>query len=174
MDRALTREESKQLMELLGLPMAQYGNLPAMRKAFLQKCKVLHPDKGGNEEQMKTLMSLYKKLDDHLKDIQDEEFWAHSWRPEEVGADCCPVDSMYMQDWDVCSTGRSKNCYCLMCRLRVSHKLSKGNLCCRPNCWIKCYCFECFREWFGADRTYEAFLLWVKILGETPMREINL
>ncbi|AGA82593.1 large T antigen [Betapolyomavirus mafricanus] len=84
MDKALTREESQQLMELLGLPMVQYGNLPAMRKAFLQKCKILHPDKGGNEEQMKTLMSLYKKLEDHLKDVQDEEFWAHSWRADEV------------------------------------------------------------------------------------------
>ncbi|AOW44159.1 large T antigen [Polyomavirus sp.] len=63
MDHALTREESVKLMQLLKLPMEQYGNFPLMRRAFLEQCKVLHPDKGGNAELAKELISLYRKLE---------------------------------------------------------------------------------------------------------------
>ncbi|ACI16490.1 putative large T antigen [Myotis polyomavirus VM-2008] len=61
MDHTLSREESKRLMSLLGLSMDQWGNFPIMRKAFLTKCKILHPDKGGDQELAKELISLYKR-----------------------------------------------------------------------------------------------------------------
>nr|QXP80951.1 large T antigen [Squirrel monkey polyomavirus]QXP80957.1 large T antigen [Squirrel monkey polyomavirus]QXP80963.1 large T antigen [Squirrel monkey polyomavirus] len=73
MDHTLTREESKLLMELLGLPMEQYGNFPLMRKAFLQKCKIMHPDKGGDEQTAKMLISLYKKLESEVKSLNTDD-----------------------------------------------------------------------------------------------------
>ncbi|BBG61997.1 small T antigen [Myotis horsfieldii polyomavirus 3] len=53
MDHTLSREESIKLMQLLNLPLEQYGNFPLMRKAFLKRCKVMHPDKGGEPEAAK-------------------------------------------------------------------------------------------------------------------------
>nr|AIF74279.1 large T [Bat polyomavirus] len=62
MDHVLSREECKRLMCLLDLSMEQWGNFPLMRKAFLHKCKILHPDKGGDQELAKELISLYKRV----------------------------------------------------------------------------------------------------------------
>ncbi|AWD33773.1 83T protein [Panthera leo polyomavirus 1] len=73
MDHILTREESKRLMELLNLPMTEYGNFPLMRRAFLKACKILHPDKGGNAEQAQELISLYRKLEESLPSLNPQE-----------------------------------------------------------------------------------------------------
>ncbi|AFU25615.3 large T antigen [Betapolyomavirus calbifrons] len=73
MDHTLTRDESKLLMELLNLPMEQYGNFPLMRKAFLQKCKILHPDKGGDQETAKMLISLYKRLEAEVQSLNTDD-----------------------------------------------------------------------------------------------------
>ncbi|AFP94207.1 large T-antigen [bat polyomavirus 2a] len=80
MDKALTREESKELMELLGLSMTLYGQLPMMRKAYLSKCKEYHPDKGGDETKMKRMNELYKKLEDALSNASQEEHLWNSWK----------------------------------------------------------------------------------------------
>ncbi|QKY77212.1 large T antigen [Rhinolophus hipposideros polyomavirus 1] len=82
MDHTLTREESMRLMELLSLPMEQYGNFPLMRKAFLQKCKILHPDKGGNQELAKELISLYKRLEEMLPTLNPEDSFSTSQIPQ--------------------------------------------------------------------------------------------
>ncbi|BAJ53087.1 large T antigen [Betapolyomavirus mastomysis] len=73
MDHTLTREESLRLMELLQLPMEQYGNFPLMRKAFLARCRVLHPDKGGDQTLAKELITLYRKLEEHLPQLDPQE-----------------------------------------------------------------------------------------------------
>ncbi|BBG62085.2 large T antigen [Rhinolophus ferrumequinum polyomavirus 3] len=78
MDHTLSREESKKLMELLKLPLEQYGNFPLMRKAFLQRCKVMHPDKGGDPEAAKELISLYKRLEECLPPLHTEETFSTS------------------------------------------------------------------------------------------------
>lgn len=67
MDKVLNREESLQLMDLLGLERSAWGNIPLMRKAYLKKCKEFHPDKGGDEEKMKKMNTLYKKMEDGVK-----------------------------------------------------------------------------------------------------------
>ncbi|BAX01887.1 large T antigen [Rhinolophus hildebrandtii polyomavirus 1] len=82
MDHTLTRAESLRLMELLSLPMEQYGNFPLMRKAFLQKCKILHPDKGGNQELAKELISLYKRLEELLPTLNPEEGFSTTQIPQ--------------------------------------------------------------------------------------------
>ncbi|BAZ96592.1 large T antigen [Rhinolophus simulator polyomavirus 2] len=81
MDHKLSREESVKLMELLKLPLEQYGNFPLMRKAFLQRCKVMHPDKGGDPEMAKELISLYKRLEECLPPLHTEEGFSTSQIP---------------------------------------------------------------------------------------------
>ncbi|BAQ55552.1 large T antigen [Bat polyomavirus 6a] len=78
MDHALTREESVRLMQLLKLPMEQYGNFSLMRKAFLRECKNLHPDKGGNPELAKELITLYRKLEEQAPPYGTPE-WDRWW-----------------------------------------------------------------------------------------------
>lgn len=152
--------------------MALYGNLPLMRKAFLQKCKAYHPDKGGDEENMKKLNTLYRTMEANIKEVQDAEFWRYSWTPEEVGDE--PPDTLYIREWVLCSTNRVANCCCLMCRLARSHQQSKGNVCWRPNVWLRCYCFACFCEWFGLPTDYETAKVWCEVIGQTPMKNLNL
>ncbi|ADC34413.1 large T [California sea lion polyomavirus 1] len=88
MDRALNRKESRELMNLLGLPMSYYGHLPIMRKAFIQKSKEYHPDKGGDEDKCKKLTCLYRKLEDNIQKNKDyEDMWGNagpSWRSNEI------------------------------------------------------------------------------------------
>ncbi|BBG62122.1 large T antigen [Rhinolophus thomasi polyomavirus 1] len=81
MDHTLTREESIKLMQLLNLPLEQYGNFPLMRKAFLKRCKIMHPDKGGDVEAAKELISLYKKLEECLPPLHTEEGFSTSQIP---------------------------------------------------------------------------------------------
>ncbi|AKC98335.1 small t antigen [Sheep polyomavirus 1] len=170
MDRALNREEARELMKLLELDMSLYGNLPVMRRAFLAKCKELHPDKGGDGNQMKRLNVLYRTMEANIKESQEEEFWNYSWSPQEVGE----VDAIYIKDWTLCSHYRVASCPCLMCQLHRSHLRNKGNVCWRPNVWLRCYCYDCFLTWFGLPREYSTAQLWVSILADTPFRNLNL
>ncbi|AFP94208.1 small t-antigen [bat polyomavirus 2a] len=175
MDKALTREESKELMELLGLSMTLYGQLPMMRKAYLSKCKEYHPDKGGDETKMKRMNELYKKLEDALSNASQEEHLWNSWKSGQVGDDCPPgPDALYCKDWDICSRGIAPTyCKCLMCLLRKKHtagRVANINL----NVWGRCYCYACFGNWFGLDLCYTSYLLWAQLLGEIPMRDLNL
>nr|ALJ83713.1 large T antigen [Bank vole polyomavirus] len=85
MDRTLSRSEAKELMQLLDLDMCCWGNLPLMRKAYLNKCKEHHPDKGGNEELMKRLNSLYLQLEESVKRMQclneEDSMWSTTQVP---------------------------------------------------------------------------------------------
>ncbi|AFK09341.1 large T antigen [Betapolyomavirus equi] len=72
MERLLSKDEARQLMELLKLDMEKYGDIPTMRKAYLRRCKELHPDKGGDENLMKKLNELYRKLESGLADLSEQ------------------------------------------------------------------------------------------------------
>nr|QFM78329.1 139 t antigen [Pan troglodytes verus polyomavirus 8] len=82
MDKVLNREESMELMDLLGLERSSWGNLPAMRKAYLKKCKEFHPDKGGDEDKMKRMNTLYKKMEQDVKIAHQPDFGA--WNSSEI------------------------------------------------------------------------------------------
>lgn len=163
MDHILTREESKLLMELLGLPMDQYGNFPLMRKAFLQKCKVMHPDKGGDVEAAKLLISLYKKLEAEVQCLNTDE----SYSTDQV-RDLSNL--VYLKDWLICCVG-SFRCSCIHCLLIKNHK---QELSARPKLWGLCLCFNCYVEWFGLIHTYEVFQSWQAIIAVTPFRNLNI
>ncbi|BBG62152.1 small T antigen [Rousettus leschenaultii polyomavirus 1] len=162
MDHILTREESLRLMQLLELPPEHYGNLPLMRKAFLKRCKDLHPDKGGDQEKAKELITLYRKLESHVSSLDTEE----SFTAEQV----CEDDFfLYIKDWVECNMGL-KPCVCLFCLLRQNHKAAKG----RPKVWGQCYCFKCYCTWFGLEWSWMTWLSWRAMIAATPYHALNL
>ncbi|SOH95724.1 small t antigen [Betapolyomavirus hominis] len=172
MDKVLNREESMELMDLLGLERAAWGNLPLMRKAYLRKCKEFHPDKGGDEDKMKRMNTLYKKMEQDVKVAHQPDFG--TWSSSEVCADfpLCP-DTLYCKDWPICSKKPSVHCPCMLCQLRLRH-LNRKFLRKEPLVWIDCYCIDCFTQWFGLDLTEETLQWWVQIIGETPFRDLKL
>ncbi|BAX01889.1 small T antigen [Rhinolophus hildebrandtii polyomavirus 1] len=165
MDHTLTRAESLRLMELLSLPMEQYGNFPLMRKAFLQKCKILHPDKGGNQELAKELISLYKRLEELLPTLNPEEGFSTTQVYESSDI------FIYLSDWSTCRYGKNGDCRCLFCLLQRNHKRRKTPW---PKVWGDCFCFKCYTTWFGLHRSWMVFLSWKEIIGKTPYRVLNI
>lgn len=174
MDKVLNREESLQLMDLLGLERSAWGNIPLMRKAYLKKCKEFHPDKGGDEEKMKKMNTLYKKMEDGVKYAHQPDFGGF-WDATEVFASSINpgVDAIYCKQWPECAKKMSTNCICLLCLLRMKHenrKLYRKD----PLVWVDCYCFDCFRMWFGLDLCEGTLLLWCDIIGQTTYRDLKL
>ncbi|BAX01895.1 small T antigen [Rousettus aegyptiacus polyomavirus 1] len=164
MDTGLTREESQTLLQLLNLGPESYGNWGLMRKAFLSKCKELHPDKGGDPEKAKLLISLYKKLEANVTTLNPEE----SFSTSEVGE---TNFFMYLKDWRECNMGY-KECYCLFCLTRHKHRHRDHKD--KPLFWGSCYCFKCFCLWFGMEWSYKSFLDWKEIVGQLPYNHLNL
>ncbi|AVO64599.1 small T antigen [Porcine polyomavirus] len=195
MDQTLSREESKELMQLLDLDMCVWGNLPLMRRRYLIKCKEYHPDKGGDENLMKRLNELYKKLESTLETVyynsQGEEWtWSNNQVLGYCGeGDCgCTIHlnayllgeiygdmfpSMLIKDWDKCIGKWDRWCSCVLCVLRGRHKARVKHLR-RPLVWVQCYCFDCYRKWFGIPLTYESFQWWGKILEHTPYGAVHI
>ncbi|BAQ55553.1 small t antigen [Bat polyomavirus 6a] len=162
MDHALTREESVRLMQLLKLPMEQYGNFSLMRKAFLRECKNLHPDKGGNPELAKELITLYRKLEEQVSSLNvDEEV--------PTSQQVCDDFFLYLKDWEQCHR-RQKPCVCLFCLLRDNHETKSR----QPKCWGSCYCFQCFVVWFGIEYCWMSWLSWRAIIAELPFSTLNI
>ncbi|AIS40924.1 small T antigen [Sea otter polyomavirus 1] len=180
MDTVLSREDARELMGLLRLDMAVYGNLPLMRKAYLKRCKELHPDKGGDETMMKKLNELYKLMEDNIREVHSN-VEAAGWKAEEVGDDCYPsFENVFVKDWHLCSNYMVSSCYCMMCLLKGRHiiraferKLNRTRPG-RPLVWIDCYCFDCYRLWFGLDLSWATFTAWNTILINTPLKHLKL
>ncbi|BBG62086.1 small T antigen [Rhinolophus ferrumequinum polyomavirus 3] len=164
MDHTLSREESKKLMELLKLPLEQYGNFPLMRKAFLQRCKVMHPDKGGDPEAAKELISLYKRLEECLPPLHTEETFSTS--------QVCSSDNFKLfGDWQSCMLQKIP-CPCIFCLLRSHHnQKQKANR--KPNCWGECLCYQCYITWFGLLDSYFILKSWMEIMGNIPFSALR-
>ncbi|QIQ69374.1 large T antigen [Sciurus carolinensis polyomavirus 1] len=82
MESALTRDEQKELMGLLGLDPGCWGAMQLMRRAYHKKCLEYHPDKGGDGEKMKRMNVLYKKVMDNIERETPEQTW--SWNSTEI------------------------------------------------------------------------------------------
>nr|BBG62035.1 small T antigen [Rhinolophus affinis polyomavirus 3]BBG62053.1 small T antigen [Rhinolophus affinis polyomavirus 3]BBG62059.1 small T antigen [Rhinolophus affinis polyomavirus 3] len=162
MDHTLSREESIKLMQLLNLPLEQYGNFPLMRKAFLKRCKVMHPDKGGEPEAAKELISLYKRLEECLPPLHVEEGFSTS--------QVCATDNFKIfNDWVRCKEQKI-SCTCIFCLLRMHHKDKSSR---RPKCWGTCLCFHCYITWFGLEDTEFIFESWMNLIGNVPFRALR-
>ena len=147
-------------MQLLQLPMEQYGNFPLMRKAFLRACKTVHPDKGGSDQLSQELIGLYRRLETSLPSLSSQDFT----ETEKV----CVVDNLfYLKDWIDCN---NISCHCcLFCLLRDSHKSNK-----LPKVWGSCYCFQCYITWFGLEHSRFIFNSWQMIIAKTPFTALNI
>ncbi|ADC34412.1 small t [California sea lion polyomavirus 1] len=177
MDRALNRKESRELMNLLGLPMSYYGHLPIMRKAFIQKSKEYHPDKGGDEDKCKKLTCLYRKLEDNIQKNKDyEDMWGNagpSWRSNEVSnEEKIGRGQEFWKNFDLCVRGVNRRCPCFMCKLKRRHiwRLQETR---KPNCWGKCYCYTCYCLWFGfEEKNPSSGLVWIGMISELTWGDI--
>ncbi|AWD33763.1 small T antigen [Glis glis polyomavirus 1] len=168
MESSLNRDEQKELMDLLGLDATCWGAMQLMRRAYHRKCLEYHPDKGGNEEKMKRMNVLYKKLMDAIETETPEQTWC--WDSTEV-RHSATSNSYYMKLWGSCNFGLISACPCLMCTLRKCHTIRAKH---KKLVWLRCYCFECFREWFGLDNCMASYDTWREILSETPYQNLQL
>ncbi|QIJ55569.1 small T antigen [Lepus polyomavirus 1] len=159
---ALNREEQKELMGLLGLDCSCWGALPVMRRAYLRKCLEYHPDKGGDEAKMKRMSELYRRVTEGLREVGPEQDW--TWSTQEVSERV--ESSAYMERWGFCNKDlQHHTCNCLMCTLRKCHNIRKKH---KRLVWLVCYCYECFRMWFGMDNVKDTYLAWKEIIAATP------
>lgn len=163
MDHILSRDETKRLMHLLGLPMPQWGNFPLMRKAFLTKCKILHPDKGGDQELAKELIGLYKRAESAVAALNPEEQFSTT---QVCSGGACTI----LKDMETCPGGTSLSCVCLFCLLRDSHREKEQ----APKLWGRCYCYKCFITWFGLEDSTTVIHSWISVLGHIPFAALNI
>lgn len=186
MDRTLRRDEAKELMELLGLHMSCWGNMPLLRKAFLEKAKEFHPDKGGDEAKMKRLNALYRKLEEKVF-VVHEEARSEAWESHKVstcGGPCCDpkafVGYVFGDQFEQCSLYSWEcvqmpklNCKCIHCYLERLHKIryKRSKV---PVVWLRCYCFSCYCKWFGKDKDPMSLFFWKIILVNSRMSQVGL
>ncbi|AFU25590.1 large T antigen [Alphapolyomavirus sextipanos] len=72
MDQVLSIEEKNELMDLLQISRAAWGNLSLMKKAYKSASKLYHPDKGGDPQKMQRLNELFQKLQVALLEIRSD------------------------------------------------------------------------------------------------------
>nr|WCR62213.1 MAG: small T antigen [Polyomaviridae sp.] len=148
----------------------------------MRRCKDLHPDKGGDEAQMKKLNELYRKMEAGLADLHESGPSTSFSEPQVkrrklfhfresfmngFSSHLCErgLDSWYIRDLFLCGEGRVAACNCLMCTLRRRHRERFGR---RPAVWVECFCFDCFVLWFGSAINEYSAAAWQAIIAETP------
>ncbi|QMP82845.1 small T antigen [Rabbit polyomavirus] len=194
MDQTLTRNESKELMQLLELQMDAWGNMPLMKRQYLQKCKVFHPDKGGDENKMKRLTELWDKLCTTLQEVHTQNVEEDNvYNVSEVTKYCPCAQGIIWKDFNATTwqmldphfelkmcknyeTCSMANCYkCIYCILQAKHmyrvKLVRMN---KPLVWIQCYCIKCFCDWFGLVQGQSTFAYYCFIIKNTPWCVLNI
>ncbi|BAZ96586.1 large T antigen [Rhinolophus simulator polyomavirus 1] len=77
MDRFLTRDEMKELMELLNVPAHCYGNMSMLKINYRKMSKIYHPDKGGDGTKMQRMNVLWQKLCDNICSARQESGYQH-------------------------------------------------------------------------------------------------
>ncbi|QBR53201.1 large T antigen [Tree shrew polyomavirus 1] len=89
MDQALSTAERHELMDLLKLTRAAYGNISLMKRQYKKVSKEYHPDKGGDPQKMQRLNELFQKLQVTLLEVRSE----------------CGLSSSACEDDDMCASG---------------------------------------------------------------------
>lgn len=167
--------------------MSAWGNMPLLRKKYLEKCKEYHPDKGGDETKMKRLNTLYRKLEEKVHIVHEEarfEAWDSNKVHNSCNGPCCDprafVGYVFGDEFEPCSlyswecvTQPKLNCKCIHCHLERLHKFryKKNKV---PVVWLRCYCFSCFCRWFGKPKDPMSLFFWKLILLNTRMGHVGL
>nr|BBK68900.1 small T antigen [Human polyomavirus 7]BBK68914.1 small T antigen [Human polyomavirus 7]BBK68930.1 small T antigen [Human polyomavirus 7]BBK68934.1 small T antigen [Human polyomavirus 7] len=186
MDKLLGRDEVKELMELIGLNMACWGNLPLIQHKVRLASKKYHPDKGGDPQKMQRLNVLKDKLQATLRDQRSgSPMWHYSsdevsfWDIELTLGEFLGPEFNRKKVWNynLCVVQGLRACCCIHCILKRKHKkkakeYAKDHR--GPLSWGKCWCFDCYLDWFGVERSEESFMWWSHIIFQTPMDVLNL
>ncbi|BAZ96600.1 small T antigen [Rhinolophus simulator polyomavirus 3] len=184
MDRFLSREEMKELMGLLQVPMHCYGNLPMMKINYKKMCKSYHPDKGGDENKMKRLNELWQKLQENVCSARQEYpssfgaqvtvwFWENDFPTcgEFLGP---KFANKLCKAYPACIHNPKDDCGCIVCLLEKQHKIYKAVKGKKCLVWGECFCYCCYLHWFGFPDTSECFNWWGKIIHETDLHLLNI
>lgn len=177
MERVLEKSEKDVLLEMLEVNSLTFSNYPMMKQAYKRASKKYHPDKGGSNEQMMLLNSLWQKYQEGIIDIRNSqvcaadlsdledltlgEYYGHRYRDEIIKSPQCLAKG-------------KNNCKCITSILYNQHLILK-RLGLKPCLqWGECYCFACFALWFGLSPSWESFEVWIAILEETPRALLQL
>nr|AFU08245.1 middle T antigen [Alphapolyomavirus mauratus]AFU08251.1 middle T antigen [Alphapolyomavirus mauratus]AFU08256.1 middle T antigen [Alphapolyomavirus mauratus]AFU08260.1 middle T antigen [Alphapolyomavirus mauratus]AFU08265.1 middle T antigen [Alphapolyomavirus mauratus] len=182
MDRILTKEEKQTLITLLDLEPQYWGDYGRMQKCYKKKCLQLHPDKGGNEELMQQLNTLWTKLKDGLYRVRlllgpsqvrrlGKDQWNLSLQQTFSGTyfrRLCRLPITCLRNKGV------STCNCILCLLRKQHFLLKKSW--RVPCLVlgECYCIDCFALWFGLPVTNMLVPLYAQFLAPIPVDWLDL
>ncbi|WAA14040.1 Small T antigen [Grifec polyomavirus GB3] len=166
MDKILNLAEKNELMDLLGLDRGSWGDLNAMQQSYRQKCRIFHPDKGGDGEKMKRLTSLFQTAMDNLtstrtgrKTMENVGLnWDIITVPDMLGLD--KFDAFLLKNFTCFTMKKNQNCSCLFCILRQQHAAIKLKLKAPCLLWGQCFCYYCFQEWFGISKSATSFSAW--------------
>lgn len=186
MDKLLSRDEVKELMQLIGLSMSNWGNLPLIQHKVREASRKHHPDKGGDPQKMQRLNVLKDKLTATLRDQSSgNPIWHFSsdevsfWDLQLTVGEFLGVEFSRKKLWnfEMCVMQGLRACCCLHCLLRRKHKKlakqmakdQKG-----PLVWGHCWCFQCYLQWFGEDKNTESFEWWTQIIYGTQMDVLNI
>ncbi|BBG62016.2 large T antigen [Rhinolophus affinis polyomavirus 2] len=130
MDRFLSRDEMKELMELLHVPAHCYGNLAMMKINYKKMSKIYHPDKGGDAEKMKRMNELWQKMADNICSARQESgYQVSAWLFGDLQT--CrdflgpKFKDRVCKDYPNCVLIPKEECTCLVCMLARQHRIYK-------------------------------------------------
>ncbi|ADV15634.1 small T antigen protein [Human polyomavirus IPPyV] len=183
MDQTLSLEERNELMDLLQLTRAAWGNLSLMKKAYKTVSKIYHPDKGGNPEKMQRLNELFQKLQVTLLEIRSNcgssssqvawYFWDENFRT--LGAFLGEkFNQRIIGGYPDCITYNKPSCCCIVCLLKQQHKSTKINK--KKPClvWGECFCYKCYLLWFGFPEDFTSFNYWTLLMRNMDLSLLRL
>nr|ASU50432.1 small t antigen [Sorex coronatus polyomavirus 1] len=172
MDSILTFAERQLLISLLRISGDTFGNVPAMARAYKLAAKRLHPDKGGNEAEMKKLNELWNKFKDGTYNLREV-------KPSPNPVVTCTVlgaRSIFklINNTAQCMRNLLRYCGCFCCLLFKQHRMLKITYRRRCNVWGQCYCFFCYYTWFGVNCSTSAFTEWLILLKHLDWRLLKI
>ncbi|AFU25591.1 small T antigen [Alphapolyomavirus sextipanos] len=183
MDQVLSIEEKNELMDLLQISRAAWGNLSLMKKAYKSASKLYHPDKGGDPQKMQRLNELFQKLQVALLEIRSDcgssssqvawFFWDENFRT--LGAFLGEkFSSQIIAVYPDCINFDREFCWCIVCLLKSQHKSTKKNK--RKPClvWGECFCYKCYLDWFGVPKDYTSFHYWTLVMRNMDLSLLRL
>lgn len=184
MDTALTSTEKRELCNLLDIPRKCYGNFPLMKQKYKNACLRLHPDKGGDENQMTTLNVLWGKFHTSMygmrrdypsfEEVSSPNFWEEDFPTLHAKIRGGYKASFFKSPSCVQKQGKKSLCPCISCSLQRQHQIIKQHK--KKPClvWGECFCVSCYLLWFGFPLTWECLEEWQKIIEHTDCRLLHL
>ncbi|AFP94183.1 small t-antigen [bat polyomavirus 3a] len=178
MDKVLRKRERNLLLSLLELNSNCFSNFPLMKQAYKRASKRLHPDKGGNNEKMMLLNSLWQKYQEELIELRNTQVCGAyiedllDFSLDQLYANA-QIKELMLKTPQCISKGPS-TCTCITSMLITQHDTLKSVLVKRCLVWGECYCYFCFLLWHGLPNTWSSFETWAEIICKMPRALLQL